>query len=349
MLENQIEQGTVEDSLCWNCKTNNYIEDNPNKICTGCRESFIKYPIPKWIWGFAGGILLIMIIGAFRMPAYVQAGLRISRADKFIGEKRFVSAQRELEKVLAVFPDNKNANGSMVVAASYNMDFEALRNAYDKIQYLEFDDKELLSAINEASVFIAQTIPKDTTLVRRIYAVKDDPEQLKIIFTTMDSTADQDANCAGVLISNYLFDLKEYDKCDEILKRVIELEPNFYGALSLQAALKRNTGDYDGAMAVCHKTLLLNKEDIGTLSQMARIELKRKNDKGAAKYAKQAMDLDPANIMAMEAQSMVDFYAGRISESKKLLSNIKKQETKDGDDIVSTRLSAIINKSETYR
>jgi tetratricopeptide (TPR) repeat protein len=349
MNENQNEQAAVHDSLCVNCKSNPCLENSPTKICGSCRALFIKYPIPKWIWGFAGGIVVIMLIGAFRMPAYVKAGLRISRAEKLIEEKRYVSAQRELEEVLERFPKNKNANGWMVVSSSYNLDMEQMNKSLDIVENEKFDDDELLSKMNAAVAYMGQSFSKDTTLGRRIYEVKDSTQALENLFTTMESTGDQDFAVAGVVISHYLFDLKEYSAIEKILKRVLEAEPNYYSALLLDAAVKRNTGDFEGAIASCNKALEINKEDVPTLSMLARIELKRKQDREAANYAKLALELSPNNISAMEAQSMVDFYAGRLTESKNLLVNIQQQESKTGDSTISTRLSSIINKTEIYR
>jgi tetratricopeptide (TPR) repeat protein len=349
MSENENEHRADIGSLCLSCKAHPYLENSPSRICKSCREKLIKYPIPKWIWGFAGGILIIMLIGAFRMPAYVKAALKVSRAEKFMEAKKYVSAQKELKEVLEKFPNNKNANGMMVIASCYNWDSEQMNKSFGIIENVNFDDNELLSEINAALAYFSQSYPKDTTLLRRIYEIKDDTQQLKNLFVTMDSLGDQDFPIAGFWVCQYLNDLEEYEASARILERVLDVEPNLHSALLLNAAVKRNLEDYVGSIASCKRALSINKEDVMTLSLLSRIELKRRNDEQAAYYANLAMELLPENIYAMEAQSMVDFYAGRRVKSKKLLADIQKQEVKTGDSTISKRLSLIINQTEIYR
>lgn len=347
MQENHSVEGASEshfnESLCANCQINVYEPGYAINLCSDCRKSLIKYPIPKWIKFFALGILAVMVISLLRTQQYISAAVHLGKAENAIDQKHFITAQRELSLVLNKFPKDFNANAYMMVASAYNFDFEAYQIAFDKIADIKTEDENLLRKVNAASEYIAQSFPKDTLMYKRTVAVAKDKEKL---LAMVDST---DEIVLKTHIANFLFETKDYDRVDDIVNKVLAVDPNFYQALSLKTAVKRNTAKYDEALALCDRLLAFNAEDIYVLSQKARIELKRKHDREAAVFASKALSLDPDNDSAIEATAMVDYFAGRKKESLASLAKIKAHETHSGDSTISKRLSPIILGSEIYR
>ncbi|WP_293311706.1 tetratricopeptide repeat protein [Pedobacter sp. UBA5917] len=347
MQENYPTQSAPESSfnegLCANCQLNVYEPGHAINLCSDCRKSLIKYPIPKWIKFFALGILAVMVISLVRTQQYISAAIHLGKAENAIDQKHFLTAQRELALVLNKFPKDFNANAYMMVASAYNFDFEAYQVAFDKVADVKTEDEALLSTVNAASEYIAQSFPKDTLMYKRIVAAAKDKEKL---LAMTDST---DEIVLKVHIANFLYEAKDYDHVERIVNKVLAVDPNFYQALSLMTAVKRNTAKYDEALAFCDRLLAFNAEDIQVLSQKARIELKRKHDKEAAVFASQALALDPDDTSAMEAKAMVDYFAGRKKESLATLAQIRVHETNSGDSTISKRLSPIITGSEIYR
>lgn len=349
-MENHLpEEEVIDDGLCINCHVNEPLTNYPNRLCQECREKFINYPIPRWIYLFAGGVLVIMIIGLFRMPTYLKTAIHLSRAEKAMETKKYVTAQNELAQVLTQFPDNIEANAKMAIAASYNWDFKAFFLSAAKLENKTTENEELINDVNRAFSKIETIIPKDTTLSAKMALIKDDPQKLVTYFNAAVSNKQGEVPFQGIVIANYLYDLKDYKTCDQILDKVLDFSPEFYSALLLKSAVKRNTGDFDEALTICNRLLELNHEDVQCISQKSKIELKRNHDEDAAKYAHEALALDGTNISAMEAQALVDFYANRKNASIKMLELIKKQEALNGETSVSTRLAAVINGSESYR
>jgi tetratricopeptide (TPR) repeat protein len=339
--------GANEDKRCVHCKLKNYDPSRDTKICEDCRQVFMKYPIPKWIWLFAGAILLIMFVSMIRMPRYLNAAIFLSQAEKAMEAKRYVTAQKKLEKAIIAFPQNLEINARLMIAGGRNLDFKAFNIGYHFVINKKISDNDLLKELEETMVFVQSFFPSDRLLRSKIDQANDSSDLLIKMFDSLEINKNNDVLLAGVFISNKLYDANNYSEAEMLLARVLKIDPTNYPALSLSSAVKRNIGKYDEALADCDKMLAMNKEDVGSIAQKCRIELKRKHDESAAVYAKEAMSVDSESISAMEAQAMVDFYANRKSESLKLLATIRQNE--DGDTTISDRLQSIINGTLVYR
>jgi tetratricopeptide (TPR) repeat protein len=347
MQENQLTGAAPEsqfnESLCANCQLNVYEPGYAINLCSDCRQSLIKYPIPKWIKFFAIGILAVIVISLVRTQLYISAAIHLGKAENAIEQKHFVTAQKELALVINKFPDDLAANGYMMIACAYNLDFASYGAAYARIANKKTEDESFLNRVDAASAYIDQNFPKDTLMYKRIVAAANNKEKLLALTDSTEEIA------LKTHIANFLYDMKDYERVESIINKVLAVDSNFYQALSLMSAVKRNTGKYDEAIAFCDRLLNINAQDIYAFSQKARIELKRKHDKEAAIFATRAIELDPDNDNAIEAKAMVDYFAGKKKESLASLAKIRSHEISSGDSTISKRLIPIINGSEIYR
>lgn len=335
------------DDLCTHCHNKKYLKGFPNKLCKDCREAFINYPIPKWIWLFAGGILLVMVISTLRLPKSFSAALNLSRAETAMEDHRYYTAQRELTQVLKVFPDNPTINAKLLIASAYNWDLNTTRTVYDKIVNKTFDE-DVLQQIELALLNFDNIFPNDSTLVPRIDQVQTNADSLKLLFAQLDSARGPDFVFGGKYIADKLYDIKQYQDSEIMLQEVLKESPDYYPALGLLAAVKRNTGDYEGALAICDQLLRSNKEDIDILAQKARIELKRRRLQAAEVYIKQAQAIAPDEIITMEAQAMWYYFSNKKTEALKILESIKEKEGAIGDHTISARLESILTGAVIY-
>lgn len=332
-------------NLCVNCNQNPFEPGHPVNLCVDCRQKLINFPIPKWIIFFAIGLLAVIAISLIRTQLYISAAIHLGKAEKAIEQKRFSSAKKELALVLEKFPDDIATNADMVIAGSYDQDMASVYASYNKIIGKDLKDDDLLKDVNEAMNYLEANYPTDTLTMKNITAAKGNKQRLQAIYQQADTAA----AVIKVYLANSFFDLEDYATAEKITRDVLKTNPNTYGALSLMAAIKRNTGQYDEGLRYCDSMLAINKEDIYSIGQKARIELKRKHDKEAALYANEAMKIDPDSDFALEAKIMVDYFAGRKAESLSRLGLLKAHATAKGDSTVFNRVSAIVNGTEIYR
>jgi tetratricopeptide (TPR) repeat protein len=347
--ENNSDYQPVAQPCCANCGRNAYGEKFHNNICPECRASFIKYPIPKWIWAFAAGILIVMGIGFTRMQEFFSHAIHLARAEKAMDEHKYVTARRELELVLAKFPDRLELNADMMIASAYNHDLQRMGKAYDKISDSEFKDQELLEKVQTAMDYVMMMTDMDTLLTPRIESIgKASVPELDRFVAELDTTDYRNKDIVYAIIANGFYELDMYSRCEALLNKILERQPDFYSASVLMMAVKRSTGRYDEAINIGKSLLNRNQEDVVALSQLAKIELKRSNDSKAAEWAAKAMKIERTTA-SMEAQAMVDFYSGDKSESQHLLADIQKQEIAEGDSTISVRLKKLFSGKQKFR
>ncbi len=335
-------------NVCVNCRIEPALDGYLSKLCSTCRERFIRYPIPKWIYGFGAGVLVIMLFSMAQLPRYMGAAADFARAESAIESHNYVTAQREIEKVLRKLPSFKLAKAYMLIACCYNKELEKAGGIYAELEHQTLDD-DVVGRINTAVAFLSDMVPQDTTFSDRLMAAKKDSVPgLRKLFHELDTAYANDKNVLQYLVADAVYDMKDYVACKAMLDTILSREPDYYLALSLLAPVHRNLGKYDEAIADCNKLLEINHEDVGTISQMSRIELKRKHDKEAASYAERAYAIDSKDISAMEAMAMVAWFAGKKQECEQMLARIKNEEA-DSELIVYNRVLRVVNGTESYR
>jgi tetratricopeptide (TPR) repeat protein len=344
---NQEQLTEPDNTLCASCHTNKAEEGHKVKLCAACRVRYINYPIPKWIKIFALGIVAVIILSLVRTQMYIAAAIHLGKGENAIEQSRFVTAQKEIAQVLQKFPNDLTANADMIIAGSYNLDFKAVGVAFNKISDKTIDDEDLVKRTTDALSFFGENTPKDTAMARKITAAQNDREELLQLEKQVDTVANDPA--IKGYIANCLFGLKDYTSVEHIMDSVLKEQPDFMGGLRLMSATKRETGQYDDALAYCDKMLDINKEDLYAISQKAKIELKRKNDSQAALYAREVMNIDSTSDSALEAVAMVDYFAGRNKLCNLELEKIRVMAAATVDSVIFKRLTLIVNGSVIYR
>ena len=144
--------------VCASCGSPDVLHNYPTKLCPECRERFIKFPVPKWLWLFAGAIGLIVLFSLFTLPKNIATGVALEKGKKAEQDHRYMTAQKEFEKVVQKVPGYMEGNAHLMIAAFYNNDFDTFRKMGEKLGGHEMEDKPLADRINElmtkAEVFI---------------------------------------------------------------------------------------------------------------------------------------------------------------------------------------------------
>lgn len=349
-----LSQPATNDNLCIHCRVSPANDIGTNRFCPECRQSFINYPIPKWIWAFAAGILIVMIVGFTRMGTYMSHSIGLAKAENAIEAHKYRTAQAALKKVLVRFPDNQEAQANMLIAACYNQDVATVQEIYKKLENQQFEDQELLDRMGLALNFCGEGVGiVDSITSNQVIAAHNSGslKDIKLLETMADTIQDPVyKRNTQFYIASFYYDLNDYVKSNQFLDSIFESAPDNYPGLSLKAAIARKNKQYDSAVSILKGMLERNREDVSVMGQLSRTELAASRNKEAAKWAKAAMDLDADNYYALEAQSMVDYFAGRKDKCLQRYDEIKAKEAKDGgDSTISTRLYKIISGQEKYQ
>jgi tetratricopeptide (TPR) repeat protein len=334
-------------NLCVNCQQVKYEEAYTFKLCTECRTSLVNFPIPKWIYGTAAVLMIIIIIGIARTPGNFMAAMSLSRGEKALEEHRYKTAERELKQTLDLVPNSLLAEVNLMIVYAYTLDQQKFIPIFQKIGEKDIEDKELYGRVTDALNYYGSIYSIDTSFYTRLQQAGN---SVPLIESTLDSNMKNFPNdyASIFLAADKLYDLGEYGKSGKLLVDILKERENYRPALQLLIAIKRNEKKCDSAMTCCDRLLALNVEDESTIAQKAKIELKRKNDKQAVEYVKMAMDIDSNSVYSLEAKAMVQYFSDDRTGSNLTLNKIIALESAE-NHVVSERVSKIITGKEIYR
>jgi hypothetical protein len=76
------------------------------RLCAPCRDTLCQRPLPVWIWGVFGVVVLVLLAALVRFPASVSAGVAFERGRRAEKAGDYSMAVSEYQKVAASFPDS---------------------------------------------------------------------------------------------------------------------------------------------------------------------------------------------------------------------------------------------------
>jgi tetratricopeptide (TPR) repeat protein len=315
-----------EQAVCSNCGHPATETGQPNLLCSDCRLYFQHFPVPRWIMWYAVAIGVIIAYSLIFLPGNFNLAIHLERGKKAEKEKKFFTAQRELERVVQKIPNNVEATGHLAVAAFYNQDFITFGNCINQLKDATIEDHELFASLEDL-IDKANSYFADSSFANFRGRF---PETVKIpdsAWTNYFSSHSEDVYALNQYAS-YLLDDKKYGDCDSITNRVLSKENDCFPTLILKAALKREEGNLDESMHYCDLLLDLNKESVMGMAAKARTLLAMKKDKQALELATKSYQMDPKNYYCLGSLILADHFNNRLDDRDAL---IKKGGTPEAD------------------
>jgi tetratricopeptide (TPR) repeat protein len=328
MEENQLAPQSQEpqDKGCLNCGNPAVLHEFPTKLCTECREKFIRFPVPKWIWAFAGGIGLVVLFALFSFSGNLSTGIALERGKKAERQHKYMTAQREFEKVTAALPGYLEGQGRLMIAAFNNLDFAAFRKAYSALEHQAIPDQELYKELDDVITKSGYYFQSDSMQQLRS---RYDSLGIPVPDALLRKYLQQNTDDLGSLMvyNSELFDKEQYAACDSISHVILEKYPGFNSVLLLMASVKRQMGNYDSALYYCNKLIELNNEYAPAIASKARTYLKMKKDDEAMKLALQAYEMDRKDGFCIATLAIAYHFKNDIKKRDELVNKIKADST----------------------
>ncbi|BAV04373.1 hypothetical protein SAMN05421788_110100 [Filimonas lacunae] len=322
---NQPQTDTAEEVVnngCIQCGHTITVPGHAHKLCYECREGFIKYPIPRNIKLFAAGVGVIVLIALISLPAQLSTGIHLKRAEQAKRERRYATAEAELEKVLANEPDYTEALGNLMVTSYHNNKFEKVVELYKKLEKRNFDNKELLAEINGCLTGMDAMYPLELmkTLVETYKELDSVPDAE---FANYYRNYPKDL-AAGASYIRRLMDKEMYSRCDTLLMGMEKENADYVPGLMLHVSVKRQLKQFDSAMYYCNRLLRQNEESSFGLSAKARILLQQKQTAEGYRVAEQAYKLFPGDSYVRTTMVLAYHVNNKVKERDTLLKDCLK-------------------------
>ena len=347
-MENNVlteAQDTQQQHGCVNCGNPAIVHGFPTKLCHECREAFIKFPIPKWLWLFAAALGIVLLFSLFTLPKNIATGIALEKGKKAEMQHRYISAQKEFAKVVEKEPAYIEGQGHLMKAAFYNLDFPTFGKAFSEVQHKKIEDQSLYTSLDQIVQEAENYFPGDSlrAVLGKYDSVKTSiPDDLLSAFISSHSNDIY----AKMMLASSLFEKKNYTVCDSLCNNIIEKDAEFIPALRLMASSEREMGDYTTSLRHCDKLLSINRENSYAMASRARTLLKQKKDKEGLEQATAAFDIDKKDGYCIATLALAYHLNGNTGKRDELINGNNK------DSLVASYMKYtldIINNKEKFR
>jgi hypothetical protein len=332
---------------CANCGQPPLDGNYPTPLCGDCREKFVRFPIPVWIWAFAAGILALMLFGFYKFPADLSLGIGLEKGRKASQERLYMTAERFLKPVADKLPGDAEANGRLLIAAFYNTHYDLFVEQARKMEHFKFEDQELFQEVDHVLTEGAVLIKSDSF---KVFAdAYPAPDQIPDTAWRNYFSRNPDDNSTRVVYASDLFNRKQYKSCDSVGHLILATYPGDFRTLMFEASAKREEGQYDSALYYNTRILAINEESVDGFASEARTLLRLKQDANALTEAKKGYDLDSADLYAQTSLILAYHFNGRTGDRDALIRKAT-HEVKDSSDKVTVQYALdVIEKKEKFR
>jgi tetratricopeptide (TPR) repeat protein len=346
-IQNAATPAPEENKGCINCGHPVVVKGFPNALCESCRDNLIKYPIPKGIKIFAAAIAVVFLFSMYKIPKDIMLGIHLDKGNTAIEEKKYLTAQKELEKVVDKIPGNLEAESNLLIAAFYNEDFKTYSKIFTRLTGKNFEDESLYKRVENVTTEVNTYFPSDSfaNILKRY-----DNDASKIPDTTLKNyiKAFQEDPYPAMLLANRLLDAKLYAAADSVTSKILITNPAHIPALGMMAVLKREENKPDESIMYCDKLLAMNKESVYAMSSKARTYLKEKRDAEALSLALKCHQMDENNYHAAGSLVLAYHFTNKIKERDALLNKI--DQLKDSIPALSIQyVKDIVSGKESFR
>jgi hypothetical protein len=349
-MEETPEPAIDSNRNCASCGQPAMNEDHPTPLCADCRKHFIRFPIPLWIKGFAGGIGVLVLFSLFTFPKDLSVGITLEKGVRAEKEKKYVTAQRAMESVLEKVPSNVEAKGHLLIDAFYNQDLQTFGEQYEKLKYVSIEDHDLLATINYV-VDKAAPYFTDSADAFAIFKVTH-PDLTRAPDTAWTAYMMKNPHDLRALMAyvSQLFDRKEYDRCDSCTRYVLKQDGEFLPALAIMSSIKRQQHKLDSALFYNDRLLSINRESPDGIASKARTLLMQKKDNEALDLALKSYELEKNDVYTQGTLILAYHFNHRIRDRDDLLKKALITAAKDSTDIERLQyVQDIIDNKEKFR
>lgn len=312
---------------CVVCKT--YERDrseNPDSVlCLGCREQYIRYPIPKWIRIVMAAAAIIVAFAMISTPAAILDFKAYRQSLEAYNNRDYNTAVNGYLSVTGSRTGSTKINEQLFLAYAKAQRFydaslilneklagkDASDETYEEINsYVDLMDSYYYTIEKASIVFDDEKLQDDTPgALQAMDALKED-EQIN-----------------DALLLLYLSQLNIYNGDLDLAvaqqKEACLAEPRFTFLNAQLGNLQRRMGDYEKATATYRLALTINGDDETALVGLGVLELLQGDNEEALKYIKEAYDLNKNGDFVAEAYAVALHASGRTGEAQIIYNEYK--------------------------
>lgn len=312
---NYLEQANDQPATktCLLCGDVNIVPGKPNPLCSSCRESAIKYPIPSWVKGFGIAILLLLALSVCFLPSNLSEAIALQKGIKAEQQKNFVTAEQYFQQAVKLMPANTAAYGHLMLASYYNGNFYSFAEAANNLSGKQIPDNEQL--IKKLNILFAKAdyyfAPANFTEIENRYKSIDSiPDSVYIHYIKTN----EEKLYVQTSYANSLLNQKRYYSCDSIAHIILDTDEENLAALTFMASAKRFENQPDSSIFFCNRILAMNNELLYAKVMKARALLKMKKNNEALQLALDCNKADSTDAYTKATLALIYHFNHQVLE-----------------------------------
>ena len=278
--------------LCQHCHTNPILEGYPSPLCDSCRKKFIRFPIPAWVKGFGAGVIVLVLVGLISFPKQINIGIHVKRAEIALSSKKFLTAERELQKVLIAAPEMKTAKTDMLIASYYNMDMRSFVTTLNELKDVTFENSPGFKTAQDLVEDAKNFFPSDS--LSDLLKQNPSPPDIQNQFRSYVLLHPEEPYAVSNYVNDY-YKTESLDWCDSIVHSSLNRNPASMTAIMAAIFVARMQHRYDSATRYCNQLLAMNAECSYAIAAKARICMAKGDMEVGMRLARKACTMDSAD------------------------------------------------------
>lgn len=314
-------------------------------FCKNCREELSKLHLPIWVKGFALLVSAILIFALVKFPNTLSTGISYEKGIRFEQEKKYMSAMNEYETVVNTFPDSTEALCKLFITQYKAGRIGPASTTYQQLIGRDVKDdqlyEEVVKCFNQIdSWYYPTTEYYEILSVANNLSIEEIKEKVTEYVNKHPDDVYPQMDLAGIYLND-----GETEKGKSILINILKNNPDFVDCSFYLASIYRQTKEYDKALELYNKMLLDNVERADAISAIARIEIKRGNEKPGLDMALKAYEIDNVDSFVLSNLILAYHYNNLKAERDKAFDLLKSQGNYSEADLA--LLTGIINGTDT--
>lgn len=318
---------------CKNCGSDTIEEGYKLNLCKDCRDKLSKRPIPASIKLVFLIIIGLVIYSSMRFPTTIKGALAYERGEQAEAQKKYTTALNEYKKAYEQYNISSNIKAKLIICQYYIGNYDNVVDLLIEIEGDVIESDKLYAQLDKISIELQDIYALDDQLNNFMNMIENDPADIKIqkLVEYIDSHPNSN-NMAAYILSDLYCNQANYEQAKKYMEIMLRQHPYNQYALLCMAAIERELENYDSAIDICNHILSINIESASAYAALAKIELKRFEDKKGLEYIKKAYELDSNNIAIMEILAETYHYNNMIEERDKIINIMKKREDLSPED-----------------
>lgn len=327
--------------ICAQCGNPEIVEGYAIDLCHNCRVEATRMRVPIWVKGFALLVLAIFMFALAKFPNALSTGISYEKGNMFKQEKRYMSAMKEYEKVVSVYPDSTEALSKLFITQYKVGRIGPASETYEKLIGRDVDDDQLYEEV----VKCFDQIDSWYYPTKEYYDLLNSVNNLSQVETKNKLSEYVDTHPDEVypkmILAQVFLSDDEIEKGKGILKDILKDNPDYIDCSFYLASIYRQTKEYDKALEIYNRILQDNVERADAVSAIARIEIKRGNDKSGLDMAQKAYEIDKEDSFILSNLILAYHYNNMEAERDKAFDLFRSQGNYSEADLA--LLTGIIN------